>query len=163
MKSITKSFSRILTLNNVDHFLEFFCVLMLVPIYFSMKIKGDVYDILTYLSFVISVWAAVFGGRGVFSVQMGEDELFSKGCFLMSIFFLTSAILLLTPTMFRHDEQVLNGCLLANLGLFVVGGIVASIVRFFGDKRHWIMRVVLVPAMYAGGGYGMWSLLSAYK
>ncbi|WP_133647512.1 hypothetical protein [Paraburkholderia flava] len=132
-------------------------------------------DVLAYFSFFLSVLAALYAGRGVFSIGGGtkEDpsknqESHARSSFIVSVLWLFGAALMLIPIVFKQTKGVLPWCGIA----FIVACLISALVcvRMDHKKEGWrsprlympILPFVLLLAAVIGFSVRYASILSKF-
>jgi hypothetical protein len=152
MKDMFQRTEEDISATSIDTKLEIFCLALLTPMFGLIWMPADIFDVLTYLSFAMTVWSAMFAGRGVFAGQDGSRaskkvaDIVAKQCYLFGGFFLVAAALLLAPTMFRKTEGVIT--FFGNMGvaMFAVTLVTVSALKYLQSGKYFWVRALIVPA-----------------
>jgi hypothetical protein len=136
-------------LAKVDQVLGLVCALLLLPLLPVIWFKPDINDVLTYLSFIVASWGAVYSGRGVFSMSdastkeletepsIADDPQF---CFATGVAFILTAALILAPTMYRKTPLAAKIGIAAPLILFCGALVTFSTFEFKRSGRRPFLR-----------------------
>ncbi len=152
MKGMFQRTNEDLSATRADTAIELFCLALLTPMLGLFKMPADIFDVLTYLSFVMTVWSAMFAGRAVFA---GQDDsraskqvadIVAKQCYLFGGFFLIGGALLLVPTVFRKNEGVITFCVDVGVVLFGATLVTVSALKYLQTGKNFALRAIFLPA-----------------
>ncbi|WDD95196.1 hypothetical protein Bsp3421_005360 [Burkholderia sp. FERM BP-3421] len=149
------------TVKQVDNLLKILVLVFALPFIGLFKAQPDRYDVLAYISFVCTVFAALFAGRAAFALtdskpgQQASNEAeekarltqenYGRRCFLASLLFLLGAGILLVPSLYRnwHAVGIYILCICLSMLLLVIALGAVIIHALFEDDSHGFFRVML--------------------
>ncbi|WP_035820877.1 hypothetical protein [Janthinobacterium sp. RA13] len=157
-------------LKKADAYLAAICILILSPIAGMFLYKTEIYDVLTYFSFTLASWGAIYAGRGVFNLLEKEaiapqetdspNEMDVQRNFWTGLMFIILAAIALMPTMFRKNTEFIYYSIVSSLVITIVAYLYCGIKNYVGDSKMPFLRAIswiIMPTI------GLFLLLLIYK
>ncbi|WP_312438262.1 hypothetical protein [Janthinobacterium sp.] len=140
-------------LNKADKIIGTICLIISIPIFLSIYLRNDVYDILGYFSIILGLWAGAYGLRTAFkSIEDKKQQYLTKNpahqysespqeiAWACILFIFLSAVIA-APVILKKNPSFLLPILCLSLAIVTISNIYYGIRNLTKDSRQPFFRV----------------------